>query len=358
MSNILDYIHWRGDITFKEREFNILDSAILTQISFIDYKDYVESFPTTKKTFLSKATNTYFDTVDKDKISLGLIVPHDVVTLTDYAANCRRFSAIKVSNYINKVNAKSVIQFSAICFHLPNNIIYIAFRGTDDTLIGWQEDLDMICAKPVSSQEMAVKYVNKIAKLFPESKLILGGHSKGGNLSTYSAIYCHDTIKDRIICAYNLDGPGFHSPNINVAKYKKVKNKIVRIVPKDSVVGQFFDDFAGVNIFVDSNAKGIYQHDVFSWMCDYNKFIEVESLTDNSINFDIAVTKMLEKLNEEERENLAKNVYEFITLLDKKTLVDVTNDKLKLLKVSNKLSGKHKMIFFELIVNVIKYKLL
>ena len=64
-------------------------------------------------------------------------------------ADKKRFANIEVSNYINVVDKKKVMQFSAMCFHISDDLIYVAFRGTDDSLIGWQEDIDMVCDFPV-----------------------------------------------------------------------------------------------------------------------------------------------------------------------------------------------------------------
>ena len=37
MANILDYIKWRGDLSFEQSEFNEVDSVIMARLSYFDY---------------------------------------------------------------------------------------------------------------------------------------------------------------------------------------------------------------------------------------------------------------------------------------------------------------------------------
>lgn len=61
-------------------------------------------------------------------------------------------------------------------FHLPNQIDYIAFRGTDASFVGWKEDFNLCFQENIPSQISALNYVNNYKT---NHKLILGGHSKG-----------------------------------------------------------------------------------------------------------------------------------------------------------------------------------
>ena len=37
MGNILDYIKWRGDLSFDKSEFNEVDNLVLSQISYVNF---------------------------------------------------------------------------------------------------------------------------------------------------------------------------------------------------------------------------------------------------------------------------------------------------------------------------------
>lgn len=356
MANLLDYMYWRGDLSFEVEPFNLVDNMVFCEISYVDYSKSVKKFPNEEKTLLSKATHKIFKNKSIDDIVLGLIMPKEILKLTDKAKDSNRFGNVYMSNYINIVDKRSFCQFSAVCFHLPNDIICVTYRGTDDTLVGWQEDLEMVCKFPVPAQKKAAEYLNKIAELFPKERLIINGHSKGGNLATYAAIYCDDKIKDRIINVYSNDGPGFVKKYMDIEKFSSISNKIIRIIPQDSVIGMILDIFCGQTITVKASSKGIFQHDAFSWQIEVNKFIIVDDVSENCKKLDKALTKMLEKLNEEERKDLAENFYNFVIETNKDTLSQCHRETISLLKYLNKITKKNKKIFMELIYNFIRYK--
>lgn len=358
MANLFDYVHWRGDLSFNKSKFNEVDNLVFSQICYVNFSNSVSDFPSIEKKTLNDSINKVFEEVKKEDIVLGLIVPYSIVELLDKIKDKKRFSTLEVSNYINYVSKRKVAQFSAMCFHLPNNVIYIAFRGTDDTLIGWQEDLEMLAKCPVHAQVKAKDYVNKIAELFPTSQLILGGHSKGGNLATYAAIYCHDNIKERIIKVYNNDGPGFLKEKIDDDKFASVKSKIVRIIPLCSIVGLLLDPYFGKDLIVKSNVKGLRQHDAFSWEVDVKRFERNESIHPNAKKLDDAITAMIKKLSDEDRYNLADNVYNFVLELNKDTLLEVQKDSIRFVRCLNKINPKNRKIFLEFIYNIIKHKML
>ena len=37
MGNIMDYLDWRGDITFEQSPFNEVDNVILAQLAYVNY---------------------------------------------------------------------------------------------------------------------------------------------------------------------------------------------------------------------------------------------------------------------------------------------------------------------------------
>lgn len=68
-------------------------------------------------------------------------------------------------------------QFAALTFRLPDGTLYLAFRGTDDTLVGWKECFAMSYAFPVPAQALAQDYLVQAAQR--PRRLRVGGHSKG-----------------------------------------------------------------------------------------------------------------------------------------------------------------------------------
>ena len=80
---------------------------------------------------------------------------------------------------------------------MPDNTIYISYRGTDTSLVGWKEDFNMSFMKDIPAQKEALDYLNKIGEKYRD-KLIVGGHSKGGNVSIYASMKCKSKIKRRM----------------------------------------------------------------------------------------------------------------------------------------------------------------
>ena len=358
MATLFDYVHWRGDLSFNKSSFNEIDNLVFSEICYIDFEKAVSKFPSNEKILLKDAIETVFSHVKKEDMVLGLIVPYSIVELIDKVQHCKRYSHIEVSNYVNKVNNRNgALQFSAMCFHISDDLIYVAYRGTDDTLIGWQEDIDMVCTFPVPAQKRALKYIEKIAELYPEATLIVGGHSKGGNLATYASIYAKEETQHRIYKVFNNDGPGFVKEKVDLEKFEKVRHKITRIIPESSIIGMALDPFAGKTKVVKSNVKGVNQHDAFSWLVDIKRFVRVDKISDDAENFDTLMTSRLTSLNEEERIALANDVFLFVKELNRDTLIEIQKkDSLRLIKFIRKMNAKNRKLFMEMFYALIKYK--
>ena len=349
MANILDYMHWRGDLSFQANGFNVLDNLIFSKMAYIDFLDAVPSYPTTKKVIAKTAINDVFESHDKDKLVLGLIVPKRIINLTDLAKDSKRFGQIYMSNYVNIIEKESKTQFSAVVFHIDDETLYVAYRGTDDTLIGWQENIELLYRSPVKSQTLAVEYLNTIADLFPNQRIYLGGHSKGGNLANYATIYARKDVQERIVKCFTNDGQGMDKNYIDMDLYESVKRKIVRIIPELDVVGMLFDCFAGRTIIVKSDAKGVYQHDGFSWQIRVTDFDLAKELHPKARKMDRALTKIIKEAPIQDKIDLGKNVYDFICASQLDTLLDCKKESLRLLKYLNKFSGRSKQIFLHLV---------
>ena len=197
MSNVCDYIKWRGDLELKDFEFNEIDNLILTRLAYFPFEMLINKWEEISITELSQR----FKKADKTKIKV--LWPEDN-KLIPLLGNSERFGKIIATNFVNKINREQEKQFSAITLLLPDNTIFVSYRGTDDTLIGWKEDFNMSFKSHVASQLDAVEYLNNVASKY-ENKIRVGGHSKGGNLAVYASIFAKSDVKNRIINIYNND---------------------------------------------------------------------------------------------------------------------------------------------------------
>ena len=186
-------------------------------------------------------------------------------------------------------------------YRLPSGMLVVAFRGTDDSLVGWKEDFNMAFQYPVPAQVTAADYLARVAALWKDAPIVLTGHSKGGNLAVYAAMNASDEVKDRVERIYSLDGPGFPEAVVNSFEYSSVSDRIVKIVPDSSVVGMVLETPERCMV-VKSDVEGIMQHFAFSWQMHGGEFDKVEDVANSSVTFNKALNKWLSNLSKEQRE--------------------------------------------------------
>ncbi len=350
-NSLIEYIKWRGDLSFDQDKFNEIDSFILTQLTYYDYNGLVFDEPIKLKTVLQN----FYNQQTNRKIKLGLIVPNHIADLGKLVMKSKRFEDIYISNYVDKYDKIRKEQFCAVTFHINDKFKVISFKGTDDTLIGWEEDFNMIVSFPISAQISALDYFVMVYNKYPNAQFDLCGHSKGGNLAMYAGLYASDIVKYHIHKIYNFDGPGFETDDIDLVLYSQIKNKIKTILPTNSIIGMIFNQLGTVKV-VKSSAKPIFQHDGFTWEIDVNKFSK-SSLSTNSINFSESLNAFVAKLDENTRKSLCDSLEKCIDKLNIKTLSEITTLKPKSLSALNAFTKNDRIIFLEFIKIVIKSRI-
>ncbi len=300
MPNIIDYIEWRGDLSFENSPINEIDDIIFARFSYLPFK-YIE---------LKEIDTIENIALEMKDLDIENYLWNDDKVFLQKIGNCKRFKDIKVSDYIEIFDEAAEKQFAAITLWIQKNQKYISFRGTDSSLVGWKEDINMGFKKDVPSQKEAVKYLSSMAEKYKDD-LIIGGHSKGGNLAVYAAVFCKDSVKNRIERVINADGPGFDKSVILTDNYKKILNKIQTYIPQSSIVGRLLEHEEEYQV-VKSIQKGIMQHDIYSWEIEPTKLIRIPTVTNNSEIFNGIVSDWLKNTTPEQRENFINMIYEII----------------------------------------------
>ena len=323
MSNILDYIKWRGDLNFKESPFNEVDNLILSEITYMNLTIAKEEG---YKLSLKEVGNKYLANVDREQI--GLLLTGEFDKLMFLASNSRRFGNIIIKDFTNVIDLKKEMQFAAIVFQLDEECAYIGYRGTDDTVIGWKEDFKMTFTDIVPAQSRAVAYLKEISKRFNYAKYYIGGHSKGGNLAVYAATQVNAVFKKHIICIYNNDGPGLNKQSIEKEEYKSIVSKITTIVPQSSIIGMMLEHEEAYNV-VQSTGLGPYQHDGFSWEVLGNSFLTLSQVDDDSRIMNKTIRDTLNTMSTEQRELFTSALFEILTVDKMLTLTEIHENRLK-----------------------------
>ena len=352
MGNLFDYLDWRGDIGFDAVPFGEVDSLILSQISYVDLEGIVPPEPDADPIPMMDAARAYLKAHKGEVPYLGRILPSETLSLMVRAAKSRRFGALSLVGYVNRINTENESQFSAVTFLTPKGRCILAFRGTDDTLIGWKENLNMSFLQPIPAQEEAVAYLEEVAER-REGDLSLCGHSKGGNLAVYAAVKCDPRYKSRILEVYNNDGPGFHRDFVDSDEYVNMRGRIRTLVPESSVVGMLLEHEEDYEV-VESDAQGLLQHNAFSWEVLGGRFIHLDSISEESRQIDTAIKDWMQSMEPEERERFVDSFYETIAATGATTLTELTLEKVKLVKIWNTVDATSRGHIMKLISLMIK----
>lgn len=325
MSNIIDYIKWRGDLSVSASPFNDIDSLILSQIAMINFKGIIPPPFESGKISLSDAADTYFADAERSACSLGAIIPPETKELFMAAGKSARFGQMSLSGYVSYTNVDEETQFAALTAEVGDGTGCVIFRGTDDTIVGWKEDFNLSFMSPIPAQTEALKYLEDMSAEF-EGDIRIGGHSKGGNLAVYAATKADATVQDRIVAVYNHDAPGFSREFLLSPEHERIEGKIRTIVPQSSVVGMLFEN-KGDYVIVKSTMSGILQHNPFSWEVLGNEFIKLDSLTEEGQRIAKVMNDWMAKATLEERQAFVDALYKILIATEATTLTELNADK-------------------------------
>jgi hypothetical protein len=317
MANIIDYIGWRGDIPLSFCPFNDIDALILCQISYLDmgnllgggFKEFVTLSELAERFHASEDFTRRSDTGAMiNKLSVQLLID---------AGRSERFGRMKVCGYRSKLDLQKEEQFSAMTFLTGDKYAFTAFRGTDDTIVGWKEDFNMGVLPTVPAQTDAVEYlteaVNAVHRLFR-----VGGHSKGGNLAVYAGAMINPKLKKRIVQIYNNDGPGFRDETIALPEFQSVIPKLHSFYPQFSIVGMLFSH-AGAYTVIESEQTGIMQHDPFSWHLTRSGFVSLPGFDEGSERFHRTFNTWFMALESKNRAKFVETLFSVLQATDART---------------------------------------
>lgn len=305
MTNLFDYLTWRGDLPLEQVPFCPVDALILSELSYVHFGALI---PENASVPMGRAAADYLSAPVQKR---GRCRCEEDLKLLEALKAAPRFSSLPLSRYEDRFIPEEETQFGALSVLLPDGSAFLAFRGTDATLVGWKEDFNMSFRDTVPAQLAAADYARRFAAAFP-GPLRLGGHSKGGNLAIFAAVSCPARIRDRISAVYSFDGPGFTQYLLSRPGYQELLTRIFTFVPQSSVVGMLLDRKEPCTV-VRSGRVGIFQHDPYAWEVLGGGFVEVEEVTPGSRMTDRALTAWLAGLTPEQREQVVDTVYDLLS---------------------------------------------
>lgn len=279
MANIFDYIKSHKSNTFKQLEINEVDALILSRLSYFDFTDYIGM---TLGEIAKKYT--FKDEYKKSKMLLKAL------------GKAKRYSDIKVLDCTILAEDGIRFLFSACTLEFTDSSCFIAFAGTIKNVSSFYEDFSMAYCYPITSQKIALNYLESAVEKHNDKSFFIGGHSKGGSMALYSFLYSNEKTKKQIEQIWNFDGPGLQE-DLGDSLSKIDASKVHMIVPKDSIVGRIYTDDLNYEI-IKSESFMIYQHNPFRWKIEDKRFVEMDRFNITSklaSNVFIAITKEIDK---------------------------------------------------------------
>lgn len=265
MGKILDYVRWRGDLTLDREPFNSLDAGLFAAFAYLPFDSSVKghTLEAATKRLIQKKTLIHSDKLEAE-----------LVNLSD------RYKNMHFLDWSHLSQKKPPVQFTAMTIELDSETILVAYRGTDGSMVGLNEDVDMSYQPEIFGQSVAADYLDKMAQAYPDKKIYTVG--KGGNFAAYALYAASPSLQNRVIKAYSFDGPGFMKEMYNQIEFQRVIPKMMTYVPEGSIFGMMLDHPERV-IVVKSRMKHLMkQHNPLHWEVARNSFVMAPGLSNAS----------------------------------------------------------------------------
>lgn len=159
MSDMIEYLKWRGDLGFEQDPFNEIDNLILSRFSYLPLEKLLKEGEKLK-------IRTLYERFKQSGIKKEALLLKSDWDFFEALAEADRFNRLVALKYVNKVSLKLEEQFVVVTILLPNDWAYISYCGTDDSLVAWKENFNMSFSSHVPSQLDAVAYLNEIGERY------------------------------------------------------------------------------------------------------------------------------------------------------------------------------------------------
>ncbi|NLL78365.1 MAG: DUF2974 domain-containing protein [Clostridiales bacterium] len=301
-----------------ERTFCDVDSLVLSQFSYLKFDGIVPDVDSGKA---AVGISEIAEHADYEKLFSDERYREVNEELFQAVRQSRRFGTMKLNFYENIIDVNKETQFSAVTYLLEDGTVFIAFRGTDETIVGWKEDFNMTFMEPVTGQLISVKYLNHTAGKFA-GPFLLGGHSKGGNFAVFAAMKCKEEIRMRIQRVYSHDGPGFRPEVLRSGEYEAIESRVCKILPHSSVVGMLLQHQENYEV-VSCKKFGLMQHNPFNWVIQGEDFVRVKDIYYGRRLLDEAVNEWILSLPQEQLTFFVDTLFQIIEASEADNLIDM-----------------------------------
>ncbi len=327
---ITDYLLEHQE-TFEELPFGDVDSLILSTIAYFQLQEgVIGRLAPDSNEFV--ALPVALTGIARDKLfgKSWLQNYHGDALLSALLAS-RRFMDLSCGVLVDDLDPVQEKQFAALSFLLPDKSVYIAYRGTDNTLVGWKEDFNLSFLVSTPGQIEARDYLERIASLGIAKRFYVGGHSKGGNLAEYAALTCSDETYSLIRCVYNHDGPSFYedvSPRMNNSAFRRLLHKTV---PVESIFGMLMEKRNDYSV-VEAKSALFAQHAPTNWLVSDTTFVPAAGLSSRTQIISEAVVSWGMSFTPEQRKTFLDTVFDIFESTGMTNWADLQDDQMAYLR--------------------------
>lgn len=347
-----------GDVSFDDQPFCDVDAIILCNIFYNCFEQVVPDGFETRTNLPRMCYKMYAYNGYRHKGS-GLILNKNISIAMMSLTACRRYKDIEVTGVRHIYEKNPATQFDAMTLILPSGQNVIIYEGTDDTLAGWKEDVDMLTKGEIPSHKLTLDYLSEAFDSL-DGDFYIAGHSKGGHLALYAGLYSTDEQRKRIIRLYNLEGPGFVNHDfLESDAYKELLPKYVHIVPQSAMFGMLLAHDYDFKVVKSTRIFGLLQHDLATWKTNGYKIYTQNDVTNFSKIFDLVMYNVIDEAEEEHLEALDET---FTALIDASECVGLmdfaktaTQSVPRVIKAAEKLPEEQKDKLKDMFKDVGKY---
>lgn len=299
MDNLVSYVKFRQDVSFKASQFNELDAMVMAALVGLDFEGVIE-----KRSTIQEVAFAYRDHGKRDVRDEELEAKEAVLYM---AAGSKRYGRVMLENYVKEIDAGQEMTFYALTFSISPFEAFVAYRGTDGSLLSWKENFVGLYMMPTPGQYRAVKYLSHAAAR-PFRRINVVGHSKGGNLAVFAAMTLEERLQKRIGNIYVFDAPGFNEDVSNKLGYLRIKDRIKAFVPKCCVIGNLMKPTYERTI-VDASGRGMHQHDMFTWSASATGLVATDSADKTGKDISLRANKWIDSISMDERKRVVDELF-------------------------------------------------
>ena len=306
MADLFEYISWRGDLLFSAVPFTPVDALLFSCLAYLRLDGLVPETPEAAIP-LPEVAELFLALPDAEK---RVRVKNDL-TLLRAAASAPRYRSTRLTFYRSIFIPEEETQFAAVTFLPEDGSAFLAFRGTDYSLVGWKEDFNMSFQDSIPAQREALSYTISLGASFT-GPLRLGGHSKGGNLAVYAGAKSPLGVQNRILAVYSLDGPGFTSSLMGNSGYLRLVPRIRTFIPESSVIGILLEHEEPYAV-IRSRQVSILQHEPYSWQIMAGDFLYLQENSTGSQLAQGTVRNWIADMTPQERSEFVDALFELLS---------------------------------------------